>query len=223
MDHIIFDFPSDPQYWSEKYRGSLSEPKAWIHVARNIVHGMDCLRPVVVDFWKEVADSVLKNSPNGLNVQKTIHGVYLMLASYALENLLKALLIKKRSFGPESFSAGLPKEIDTHNLEELANSVGIEVGDSEKELLKRLSAYAYWAGRYPAPVNEKYIRPVEMTNTVTNVPTYWRGRDLRSIEELLTLLFTRLDVPAPMRNIAPFDATPQRWEVGMLYENISPW
>lgn len=180
---------------------------------------MDCLRPAVVSFWEAAVDT-----PHILNKEKYIHGVYLMLASYAMENLLKALLIQEKGFGPEAFDRGLPEELDTHDLTKLANATGLVTNDVVTELLTRMSSYAYWAGRYPAPTKEKFLRPTELTESVINIPTYWRGGDLRSIEVVLNHLYRRLGTEPPIRDgcIEP-GAPAETWEGGVLYESITPW
>jgi len=217
--HMTFNFPNDPKYWSDKYRRSLSQPSEWVAVARNLVQSMDCLRPAVVSFWKAAVDS-----PHTLQDQKYTHGVYLMLASYAMENLLKALLIREKAFGIEAFNRGLPDKLDTHDLVSLADSVGLVANDVVAELLTRMSSYAYWAGRYPAPTKEKFLKPTQITKSVTNIPTYWRGRDLRSIEVVLNHLYRRLGVEAPTRDgPIELDAPMERWEGGVLYEGLTAW
>lgn len=75
------------------------------------------------------------------------HAVVLMLVGYSLEICLKALLIIKK---------GIPayqekeKKYFHHNLDKLADFVP-DLSDKDKAILKGLSHYVRWAGRYPDP------------------------------------------------------------------------
>ena len=75
------------------------------------------------------------------------HAVALMLVGYSLEICLKAMLIIKK--GVASYQAE-EKEHRHHSLEKLA---GVVAGLSSKDeaVLKALSHFVRWAGRYPGP------------------------------------------------------------------------
>ena len=82
---------------------------------------------------------------------------YFILASFALENAMKALVVRKQAdIIRQQLSARkiLPDVLHTHDLLDLARLSDIPVLKNEDELfLLCMTRYAVWAGRYPAPVN----------------------------------------------------------------------
>lgn len=81
---------------------------------------------------------------------------FLLLCGLALENLLKALIVKQmfgRQDGQPDTDAPtvLPQYLKTHNLCELADRASFSTSDRERRTLTRLTHYVEWAGRYPIP------------------------------------------------------------------------
>ena len=57
---------------------------------------------------------------------------------------------------PEYFEKpGNIREIKSHDLVELCQKASILLGDQEKSILTRLTAYVNWIGRYRVPLREK--------------------------------------------------------------------
>lgn len=90
-----------------------------------------------------------------------------MLFSFAVENLMKAFLIREKKTEYETrmrTKPNLPKELKTHDLVKLAIAVG-EVFPRFKrlldrdceELLRRLTRRAEWSGRYPVPTDYRAL------------------------------------------------------------------
>ena len=70
-----------------------------------------------------------------------------MLCGMSLELLFKAIVVAKD---------GEPDK-NSHDLPALAKSAGVPVTDKQAGLLKLLSQYVIWAGRYPVPKSkDKY-------------------------------------------------------------------
>lgn len=95
--------------------------------------------------WRKNPDSIRPAAPASLV------NVAVMLAGFALENLLKGLVVKHE---PGCLKMGhLPKKLRSHDLEKLADLGGIRLTDGEREFC-RFSAIAVgeW-GRYPIPQN----------------------------------------------------------------------
>ena len=74
---------------------------------------------------------------------------YMFLAGFAIENLVKDLLVA-RSAGIKS-SGRLPKSIIGHNLMRLFDDVGIVLNADEKRSVDELSEAVLWKGRYRTP------------------------------------------------------------------------
>lgn len=75
------------------------------------------------------------------------HAVALMLVGYSLEICLKAMLIIKK--GVATYQAE-EKEHRHHSLEKLAGFID-GLSSKDEAILKVLSHYVRWAGRYPDP------------------------------------------------------------------------
>ena len=89
-----------------------------------------------------------------------ILSIYLMLTAFAVENLLKAELVRKfhGSFQQQFDSSGkLPPLLKTHVLFVLAKKAGFSMGVEEEDMLRRLTRSATWAGRYPVPIQSNEL------------------------------------------------------------------
>ena len=89
-----------------------------------------------------------------------------MLSSYAIENLLKALIIKKSDVIKKYINekGNLPKILLEHNLLKLTEEAKLkDLIEEEKEIpfLGKLSENAIWNGRYPVPINPQGYKKLE--------------------------------------------------------------
>jgi len=104
-----------------------------------------------------------QNKNNVLNVfsnDVTFHGYFpfrtiRMLMAYSLENIGKYIIV--RNFKKENSEiTKLPiKEIKTHSLERVFNSIGYKIHNDFKVYLSSWNKCSLWAGRYPLPVKAK--------------------------------------------------------------------
>jgi hypothetical protein len=89
--------------------------------------------------------------------QSAIFQSYMMLIGFALENLIKAVAIKKYlSEGNQIFSfEDLQKKVwrvkNAHNISEIAKNCDFRTNEAELDLLNRYSEFVMWAGRYHIP------------------------------------------------------------------------
>jgi hypothetical protein len=73
--------------------------------------------------------------------------VYYLLMGYALENLLKGILIMRK---PEKYvQQGSLKGLKTHKLVKLFEDCRLPVDPETKKLLEKLTLHIKWQGRYP--------------------------------------------------------------------------
>lgn len=148
---------------------------------------------------REAADLLWNDRSNGLRaevdhvadvkdgqfVEKTIarkiysiSRPFILLAGFAIENLLKGLIVESR---PETITSGtLHDSLKSHSLEQLAGQLeGIEFSSDELKFLRTAqSAIPYW-GRYPIPLNFNRVVP-EVGMTEQHYQTF-------------SVLFDRLD------------------------------
>ena len=103
----------------------------------------------------EAARVLLQGTPNLEPMPENIrgvshcqyHAVALMLVGYSLEVCLKAMMIIKK--GVVAYQAE-EKKYYHHSLEKLADFVP-NLSEKDKAILKGLSHFVRWAGRYPDP------------------------------------------------------------------------
>lgn len=80
-------------------------------------------------------------------------GFFLLLAAFALENLLKGILISR---SPELVhERRLDKVLLTHRLLRLAHRAGFKVEPVDAFSLDAASEYATWAGKHHTPSNPR--------------------------------------------------------------------
>jgi len=99
--------------------------------------------------------AVLAHEPNWEAMPVWVHGACdsqycgagLMLVGYSLEVCLKAMLILR--YGVDTYTED-EKKFQHHNLERLAEFVP-ELSPKDKAILRALTHYIEWAGRYPDP------------------------------------------------------------------------
>jgi len=116
---------------------------------------------------------------NGLLTKKrsTAHSrSYILLASLALENVLKGLIIARNA---KLISSGyLDKALQSHKLLDLVKRVdNLLLSKDERQILQVCQeAIPYW-GRYPIPLKYKGLKPIEAANDKFH--TSFRGLHFR--------------------------------------------
>jgi len=104
----------------------------------------------------------------------------LMLWAFALENSLKALLLKT---GIKLARSGeFKRSVSTHDLVKIARKARFYVSSEELEILDRLSEMGTWEGRYPIPLSSKK----------NFLGFEWRWPDDIVIDELIFKIWTEL-------------------------------
>jgi len=92
-----------------------------------------------------------------------IHPAELMLKGMAVECLFKALWVKRgHSLVIDGKYVSVPGAGD-HDLVQLAGVLQLTLSDFEKDLLRRLSHFIEYGGRYPVPKNAEKLRATATT------------------------------------------------------------
>ena len=141
----------------------------WIEIAQGLVNAANALRPQVEAYWANQSAHARDSSVR--SISDAPHRILLMLFSFAIENLMKAFLIRERKGEYEALmkvEPVLPRELKTHDLVILATAVGqirprfkhLLDRDCE-ELLRRLTRRATWSGRYPVPTEHRKLSGIE--------------------------------------------------------------
>jgi hypothetical protein len=103
----------------------------------------------------------------------SLHPVELMLDGMAIECLLKALWAKQ---GHKLVNGGKYVGVHgagDHDLVQLADVLKLTLSDSEKDVLRRLSHFIEYGGRYPVPKDAGRLRLSRTPLGGRSEPTIW--------------------------------------------------
>lgn len=130
------------------------DPINWVREAGELRRASEIL-------YKEVQADYNELKTGTWTRKHYIFAQYQMLTGYALQNLLKAIYIKKH---PTKIAADIDRFTHkTHDLKALTNSLHITVNREELDLLERLTEYVASAGRFPIPRKFEFIKNQENT------------------------------------------------------------
>lgn len=132
-----------------------SEPAAWSLSAFGLKRAAEVL-------W--AAREVLWGAGE---VDAALDGAYMLLTGYALENVVKALLLVRR---PELRRPGRAPRWPGggHDLTKLFGEAGVVVSPDERQMLDRLRAFVVWRGRYPMPTKPHVLKAERALSWVTS-------------------------------------------------------
>jgi len=118
---------------------------------------------------------------------------YLMLAGFALENLLKGILMATH---PEYFKTNAKMvDIRSHDLVSLCKRCGISLEPDEWELLRVLTEYAEWMGRYPSALTIEHMSPFKRADGTRREPglAFDGFRTREHVHAVYVKIWTELD------------------------------
>jgi hypothetical protein len=181
--------PPDPRspkdVWDEQHRLLAETPFAWVLKADALIAAFEVL--IEAD---ERASTSGDDSPQ-------LSSVTYMLAGFAIEVLLKALLIRTES----PLSANGRFQLNSHHLAELAQAASFPLMEGESDLLERLEQFLTWAGRYPIPLTSGPMRPRTTPDGGFAPRTYHNvGEDWPGVRALIARLKQTLPVINYERN-----------------------
>jgi hypothetical protein len=133
----------------EQHTWGGNAPETWKSCAGNLLTAAAVLRE-----RREGIDSSSVSVPNAWR----LHPPELMLAGMAMECLLKAVWVKR---GNKLAEDGLYVPVPgagSHDLVQLAGVLQLTLSDLEKDVLRRLSHFMKFAGRYPVPKDAEELR-----------------------------------------------------------------
>lgn len=130
----------------------LNEPHHWQSKARKLRHCADLL------FKAFLAARALSDEEQSETEDSKIDDVATLLYGMAMENLLKAALLKEgiakiRTDGTVAWCA---EGATAHDLLGICRSLkSFKLNADQEKLMERLSAFVYWAGKYPTSLGIK--------------------------------------------------------------------
>lgn len=186
--------------WGEVYKRNY-EAKAfwdvhWIRCAKDLIHSAKLIEPEVVRLWESYRAHLKdKNKPISPDHYQ---GPYFMLMAFAVENLFKAAIIRKKSceyLRTFKQKNEFPKQLKEHDLVKLANMAKFDFTIEDEDLLRRLSRSAIWYGRYPIPLNYRQTSGSEIFSDGEKHPVSWfGGNDLERLNQLIEEIKQQLDM-----------------------------
>lgn len=164
--------------WIDIYEYIVKNPYSWLNKAAGLL---------------SAAKKVLSKGNDDLPILYYIN-TYMMLNSFALENIIKCIIIQE---APDTSvnNGKLNDKINEHDLIELFNDANIleNFTETEKDLLRRLSIFAVKWGRYPIPLTwRKYKEALyDKKENYKNLSSF-NQRDIKTIDEIIAKLFLKL-------------------------------
>ena len=129
------------------------DPQSWIARGEDLLEAAAFLENAVRGQLQEIFNNS-KFFWRGVH-SRGPHATYCMLMAFALENFLKAALVRRDAdiLRPIILQKGiLPKQLKTHELFDLMEYLDISVGPLNEVFIRKLAADATWVGRYPVPL-----------------------------------------------------------------------
>lgn len=168
----------------------------WIRKAKDLLTTADLIEPEVVRLWDSV-DKGLDNMEHEI-IADYYQGTYFMLRAFAVENILKAVIIRNKSSEyRRKFRESLkfPKDLKSHNLVKLAKKAGFDFNAEQEDLLRRLARSATWYGRYPIPLDYRHSAGAEMFEDGNEYSVSWFGsNDVERINAFIEQLKHRFGI-----------------------------
>jgi hypothetical protein len=164
-------------------------PASWLEYAEELEAAAEAL-------WADSGNGMVLQAETQLDgslltSKVTAHSrSYILLASLALENILKGLIIAN---DPSLITSGsLAKSITSHKLIELAKKInGLVLSSEERNILQICQdAIPYW-GRYPIPLEYQGLKPAEAASD--KFRSCFRQLHFRLCKQLYDLIKDGLD------------------------------
>ncbi len=180
---------------SDPYADVVGEPKHWIDLAEQLLNAARELEPTVAQYWEDVI-AVHRDRKESVSLPD-YRGVHFMLVAYALENLLKAAIVKSdpAKYRSEASSQQLPRDLKGHSLIDLAKRAGLKADVAEEGLFLRLTRNSVWSGRYPVPIKAADAEQiVKLSDGSDDVVSFYTGTDIDELQQLLNRVRKELGV-----------------------------
>lgn len=147
--------------YSEELKSRLLDPAAWQQTAQHLLKAATFLEPKIDEFWQNMRSQSMLESTSWRPWNDEFIAIYFMLCAFAIENLLKGQIIRKRQTEIRKemeADSVLPKILRGHDLYGLTIKAGFpELARHDEGVLRRLSRCSVWYGRYPIPITPKAL------------------------------------------------------------------
>jgi len=175
---------SGEDFYAKKYKKRLLDHAEWLLKADQLLDAACLFERKIHETWDDWRNRTLKYDDRFISI-------YFMLSSYAIENLLKAVIIKKQRKELENTintSIKFPTILKEHDLFKLAKRAGLlNFALGNEEYLKKLTRSAIWYGRYPMPTNPSDFNTfgvAEQDKTPYSLSSY-TSMDVKEVKRLV--------------------------------------
>lgn len=183
----------------EKYFKAFNDHSYWRRSAERLKHSADIL------FSHYQARSGLSPEEWAESEDSGIAGIATLLYGLAMENVLKAVLLKDGVVKADR-NGNVPwKEVKAsdHNLVSMSKALkSFSLSADQEKLMERMSAFVCWAGKYPTPLKFKDSKPendfkglllAEQPNAgKVMLPVEFREEDKKSFDNIFATLRARV-------------------------------
>lgn len=168
-----------PDAEPDRFEESIANHAKWRAVAFQLLDAARLLWPLIASGYQDMAARFQEpDAGEGLRMR----GPFYLLSGLAVENLLKAIIVKQLPPGASLVRRDkLDAGVKHHKLTSLCDRARVTLSPKDKAFLERLTKFVEWRGRYPVPNQRPAENDVTMTTT----------QDLRRIEEIMKTLDDR--------------------------------
>ena len=172
---------------NRQFESAGNSPRAWQIVAENLLFAARTLSERCGTFDSQSTDAQFSN-------RAQLGAVELMLKGMAVECLIKALWLGRgNSFVKAGKFFNVPGA-GAHDLPQLALAAGLNTSSFEVDLLRRLSHFIEYGGRYPVPRTSNKLKLTDSPRGGKAAATTWRSP---SDDLLFESLVARIDQLCP--------------------------
>jgi hypothetical protein len=125
--------------------------------------------------------------------------VYAFLLGLAIENFLKGVGVKKGKRLVENDRFERPAGVGNHQLDRLAEWAGFQMSVEEELVLRRLSVFVVFAGRYPVPTTWEQLKPTKALDGELATPKFMGAEEFVLAERIVARLRSEF-LPRRIRN-----------------------
>ena len=180
-------------YFYFQYKEQVLDCQLWIKQADELLAASKKLEPSIKKYWLTATKYLdpIKGTyspPPGFRPKQLLQGTYFMLMAYAIENLLKAILIRQcmEDYEQEVMRTHeLPKDLKEHDLMFLINKTNFTINQTETNLLSRLCRNSVWQGRYPVPVKAAQLDSIVVHKGEAHFTAFLAPSDIPNLNSLI--------------------------------------
>jgi len=170
----------------------------WIDKAENLVACAKLMEPAIEQLFATYRQHSVDTSVPLLPDHYTKS--YLMLMGFAIENLFKAVIVRRDGHGSPDKTKMLGKLKD-HDLLRLAQEANFQFDRDGEDLLRRMTRCTVWEGRYPVPTSWDKGRNTQVFSDGESFSVaFFAGNDPQRIDKLINELRKNLGIRKRFKN-----------------------